>query len=115
MLPRNSSQEAQSEEYSWDFLSAMEDYRLVGNVSSPEKRGTCSGILILFRAQYYRMSTSTMLAMKQCSRSAAAHSAFLKAGAMRNVSVLVLPVAMNRSGAANVLRMYCTVQPNAVL
>ena len=36
-------------------------------------------------------------------------------GAMRNVSVLVLPVAMNLPGAANVLQMYCIVESNTVL
>ena len=62
MPPRNSSQEAQREEYSCDFLSAMDAYRLVGGVSSPEKKGACSGILIPFRTQCSRMSTSTMFA-----------------------------------------------------
>ena len=75
MPPRNSSQEAQREEYSCDFLIAMDAYRLMGDVSSPEKRGACSGILIPFRAQRSRMSTSTMLAMERCSRSAAVRSA----------------------------------------
>ena len=102
MLPRNSSQEAQRDEYKWDFLSAMDAYRSVGDVSSPKKRAACSGILIPFRAQCFRISTSTMLAMEQCSWSAAMRSASLRAGAMRHVSVLVLPVATNLSGAANV-------------
>ena len=33
---------------------------------------------------------------------------------MRNVSVLVLPVATNLPGAANVLRVHCTLQADAV-
>ena len=33
---------------------------------------------------------------------------------MRNVSVLVFPVAMNLPGAANVLRMSCTKQYNQI-
>ena len=98
MPPRNSSQEAQREEYSCDFLSTMDAYRLVGDVSSPEKRGACSGILIPFRPQCSRMSTSIMLAVERCSRSADVRSTALSAGAIRNVSVLVLPVAMNLPG-----------------
>ena len=71
MLPRSSSQEAQREEYSCDFLRAMDAYRLVGDISSPDKRGSCAGILSPFRAQSSRISTSIMLAVERHSRSAA--------------------------------------------
>ena len=39
MPPRNSSQEAQREEYSYGFLSTMDAYRLVGDGIVAPKRG----------------------------------------------------------------------------
>ena len=48
-----------------------------------------------------------MLAVERCSRSAAVRSTALSAGAIRNVTVLVLPVAMNLPGALAAIARGC--------